>query len=102
MCKIAFLYPGQGAQQAGMGADFYENGSLAKSFLDKAEGCLDFHLKEVCFRKDERLNKTEYTAGYGFSVPRDDAGADGAGREAGYNGRIESWGICGSGGGRGF
>ena len=61
MCKIAFLYPGQGAQQAGMGADFYENGSLAKSFLDKAEGCLDFHLKEVCFRKDERLNKTEYT-----------------------------------------
>ena len=29
MCKIAFLYPGQGAQQAGMGADFYENGSLA-------------------------------------------------------------------------
>ena len=56
MCKIAFLYPGQGAQQAGMGADFYENGSLAKSFLDKAEGCLDFHLKEVCFRKDERLN----------------------------------------------
>ncbi len=61
MCKIAFLYPGQGAQQAGMGADFYENGSLAKSFLDKVEGCLDFHLKEVCFRKDERLNKTEYT-----------------------------------------
>ena len=46
MCKIAFLYPGQGAQQAGMGADFYENGSLAKSFLDKVEGCLDFHLKE--------------------------------------------------------
>lgn len=25
MSKIAFIYPGQGAQKAGMGADFYEN-----------------------------------------------------------------------------
>ena len=24
MSKIAFIYPGQGAQKAGMGADFYE------------------------------------------------------------------------------
>ena len=28
MSKIAFIYPGQGAQKAGMGADFYENLSL--------------------------------------------------------------------------
>ena len=25
MSKTAFIYPGQGAQKAGMGADFYEN-----------------------------------------------------------------------------
>ena len=25
MSKIAFIYPGQGAQKAGMGKDFYEN-----------------------------------------------------------------------------
>ncbi|MEY8428005.1 ACP S-malonyltransferase [Lachnospiraceae bacterium 46-15] len=61
MCKTAFIYPGQGAQKAGMGADFYENSSLARSFLDKAEDCLDFDLKRVCFQEDERLNKTEYT-----------------------------------------
>lgn len=61
MRKTVFLYPGQGAQQAGMGADFYENSSLARSFLDKAEERLDFDLKRVCFQEDERLNKTEYT-----------------------------------------
>ena len=30
MSKIAFLYPGQGAQVAGMGKDFYEQSPLAK------------------------------------------------------------------------
>ena len=25
MSKIAFIYPGQGAQKCGMGKDFYEN-----------------------------------------------------------------------------
>ena len=25
MSKIAFIFPGQGAQKAGMGKDFYEN-----------------------------------------------------------------------------
>ena len=35
MSKIAFIYPGQGAQAIGMGADFYE-----KSPLSKAVFCL--------------------------------------------------------------
>ena len=30
MSKIAFIYPGQGAQKAGMGKDFYENSPLAR------------------------------------------------------------------------
>ena len=30
MSKIAFIYPGQGAQKAGMGADFYENSEIAR------------------------------------------------------------------------
>ena len=29
MRKLAFIYPGQGAQKAGMGADFYENSPAA-------------------------------------------------------------------------
>ena len=35
MSKIAFLYPGQGAQVAGMGKDFYEKSPLAKEVFDK-------------------------------------------------------------------
>ena len=36
MSKIAFLYPGQGAQVAGMGKDFYEKSPLAKKVFDKS------------------------------------------------------------------
>lgn len=61
MNKIAFLYPGQGAQETGMGKDFYENSALARKIYDEAEGILDFSVKSMCFEADERLNRTEYT-----------------------------------------
>lgn len=61
MRKLAFIYPGQGAQKTGMGADFYENSHMARELFDKAEEALDFELKKVCFEEDERLNLTEYT-----------------------------------------
>ena len=35
MSKIAFIYPGQGAQKAGMGADFYEKSETARASLFK-------------------------------------------------------------------
>mgnify|MGYP000738817287 CR=1 FL=1 len=34
MSKIAFLYPGQGAQYVGMGKDLYENNAKAKQYFD--------------------------------------------------------------------
>lgn len=30
MSKLAFIFPGQGAQKAGMGKDFYENSEAGK------------------------------------------------------------------------
>ena len=33
MSKIAFIYPGQGAQAVGMGADFYEKALYQKLYL---------------------------------------------------------------------
>ncbi|WP_418312327.1 ACP S-malonyltransferase, partial [Phascolarctobacterium faecium] len=53
--------PGQGAQKAGMGKDFYENSEAARSFFDQAQKILDFDLKEMCFGEHEELNLTEYT-----------------------------------------
>lgn len=32
MSKIAFIYPGQGAQKAGMAADFYEKAKVQERF----------------------------------------------------------------------
>ena len=61
MSKLAFIFPGQGAQKAGMGKDFYENSEAARSFFDQAQKILDFDLKEMCFGEHEEHNLTEYT-----------------------------------------
>lgn len=61
MSKIAFIYPGQGAQKVGMGKDFYENGTFAREVFEKANEVLDFDVKEVCFEENDKINSTDYT-----------------------------------------
>ena len=61
MAKIAFIYPGQGAQKAGMGKDFYENSELAKAVFDKASELLQIDMKALCFEENDKLDLTEYT-----------------------------------------
>ena len=61
MSKIAFLFPGQGAQKAGMGQDFYEKFPSAKAIYDQAGQWLSMDMKALCFEKNDRLNLTEYT-----------------------------------------
>ncbi len=61
MSKIAFIYPGQGAQKAGMGADFYENSETARNIYDEASRTLGLDMKELCFEQNDRLDMTEYT-----------------------------------------
>ena len=61
MSKIAFIYPGQGAQKAGMGKDFYENSELAKAVYDKATDLLQIDMKALCFEENDKLDLTEYT-----------------------------------------
>ena len=61
MSKTAFIFPGQGAQKAGMGADFYENSELAAKIYDEAAEHLGIDMKALCFEKNEKLDVTEYT-----------------------------------------
>ena len=61
MSKIAFIYPGQGAQVCGMGQDFYEQTETGKKVFDLATEILGFSLPELCFEKNDRLDITEYT-----------------------------------------
>ena len=61
MAKTAFIYPGQGAQKAGMGADFYEKSETAKRIYDQAGESLKLDMKALCFEENEKLDLTEYT-----------------------------------------
>ena len=61
MSKIAFVYPGQGAQKIGMGKDFYDNSSSAKELFDKATELLGLDMKALCFEENDKLDITEYT-----------------------------------------
>ena len=61
MSRIAFLYPGQGAQEMGMAKDFYKNSPEARELFDQASEMLDLDLCKLCFEENDLLDKTEYT-----------------------------------------
>lgn len=58
--KIAFLFPGQGAQYVGMGKDIYNAYEEAKKIYEKASDLLGKDIAKLCFESEqEELNKTE-------------------------------------------
>lgn len=61
MSKTAFIFPGQGAQKAGMGKDFYENSEVAREIFDRASELLNLDMKALCFEENDKLDITEYT-----------------------------------------
>lgn len=61
MSKLAFIFPGQGAQYPGMGKDFYEQIPAAKQVIDTASQVTGLDIPALCFEENENLNITEYT-----------------------------------------
>ncbi len=51
--KVAYVFPGQGSQWAGMGRDLYDNFDSAKAILEQADEVLGFPLSRLCFEGPE-------------------------------------------------
>lgn len=49
MNKIAFIFPGQGSQHAGMGRELAENFPAARRVFEEADDALGFSLSRMCF-----------------------------------------------------
>lgn len=59
MPKIAFLFPGQGAQAVGMGVEVSQTVPAARDLFDRANGVLGYDLLELCANGPaEKLNST--------------------------------------------
>lgn len=62
MSKIAFIFPGQGSQHAGMGRDLNDSFSSARNVFEEADAALGFKISDLCFNgPEEDLQLTSNT-----------------------------------------
>ncbi len=60
MTKTAWVFPGQGSQAIGMGADLY-NLAAAQAKFQQAEQILGWSVPEICQNLDDKVSRTLYT-----------------------------------------
>ena len=53
MSKLAFVFPGQGAQKVGMGKEFFDNYDVAKKMFKEADEALGYSIMKMCFEGPE-------------------------------------------------
>ena len=62
MSKTAFIFPGQGSQQVGMGKEFYDSFTVAKETFEEVDEALKQNLSKIIFEgSQEDLTLTENT-----------------------------------------
>ena len=61
MNRLAFLFPGQNSQYAGMGRDLAEKFAVARRTFEEADDALGFAISKLCFDgPEEQLKLTEF------------------------------------------
>ncbi|WOB44945.1 ACP S-malonyltransferase [Thermoleptolyngbya oregonensis NK1-22] len=60
MTKTAWVFPGQGSQAVGMGADLFDLPAAQQRFEQAAE-ILGWSVPEICQSEDDKVSKTLYT-----------------------------------------
>lgn len=53
LAKVAYVFPGQGAQAVGMGRDLYQDFASARAIFEQADEVLRFPLSRLCFEGPE-------------------------------------------------
>lgn len=51
--KLAFVFPGQGAQSVGMGRDFFDNSPAARQVFDQVDAVCGYSVSDLCFNGPE-------------------------------------------------
>ena len=51
--KVAYVFPGQGAQRVGMGRELWESSRQARAVFEEADSTLGFPLTQLCFEGPE-------------------------------------------------
>ena len=60
--RVAYIFPGQGSQHAGMGRELFDNFPAARKVFEEADDALSFSISELCFSGTaEELQLTENT-----------------------------------------
>ncbi|MGB6838309.1 MAG: ACP S-malonyltransferase [Dehalococcoidia bacterium] len=67
--RVAWVFPGQGSQEVGMGRDLAEASPAARRVLETADAVLDYPLSHLCFEgPEDTLRQTAYAQPAIFTV----------------------------------